>query len=85
MRDIEKIVQNITSKEDFIEFVGALAQDFKTNTSQWENKSIDNYLEAVQGWTEDMDGYYINNNYPIPENVNWKVFAEILIAAKMYE
>jgi hypothetical protein len=32
-----------------------------------------------------MDGYYQNNNIPIPENIDWKVFANILIGAKMYE
>jgi hypothetical protein len=42
-------------------------------------------LEGIAIWTEDMDGYYHNNNKPIPENIEWKVFANILIAAKMYE
>jgi hypothetical protein len=32
-----------------------------------------------------MEGYYQNNKMPIPENINWKVFANILVAAKMYE
>jgi hypothetical protein len=41
-------------------------------------------LEGIAIWTEDMDGYY-HNNKPIPENIEWKVFANILIAAKMYE
>lgn len=32
-----------------------------------------------------MEGYYLNNNLPMPESINWKIFADILIAAKMYE
>jgi hypothetical protein len=32
-----------------------------------------------------MEGYYINKNIPIPENVSWKTFADILMGATMYE
>jgi hypothetical protein len=39
---------------------------------------------TVSCWTEDMSGF-INNGLPIPENVDWKTFAMILLAAKMYE
>ncbi|MHA4812516.1 DUF7660 family protein [Flavitalea flava] len=85
MLEVEKIAQSVDSKEDFIKFVGALIMDFKSNPDTWENKNLDNYLEAVQSWTEDMEGYYINNNIPCPENISWKIFTDILIAAKIYE
>jgi hypothetical protein len=85
MEEIGKIAQNVESKNDFIRFVEALATDFRNNSSHWENSSLDKYLGAIQSWTEDMEGYYINNNLPLPENVNWKAFANILLAAKMYE
>ena len=85
MQEIEKSAHSVKSREDFIKFVGALVQDLKNNPNNWENKSLDNYLEAVQSWTEDMEGYYINNSLPYPENINWGVIADIFIAAKMYE
>lgn len=78
-------IQNIRSKEDFIKFIGDLIVDLKTNPNNWENKTLGDYLEALQSWTEDMEGYYINNNLPVPENVSWKIFADILMAATMYE
>jgi hypothetical protein len=78
-------IQNIRSKEDFIKFIGDLIVDLKTNPNNWENKTLGDYLEALQSWTEDMEGYYINNNLPVPENVSWKIFADMLIAATMYE
>ena len=85
MVDFEKIISEITNKEDFVRFVESLVFNLNNNSSEWNNKTLSEYLEAVASWTEDMEGYYINNNIPIPENVNWKVFAKILIAAKMYE
>jgi hypothetical protein len=80
-----KEIQNIRSKEDFIKFVGDLILDLKTNPNTWENKNLDDYLKALQRWTGDMEGYYINNNLPVPENVNWRIFADMLMAARMYE
>jgi len=77
--------KEIRSKEDFIKFVGDLILDLKTNPNTWENKNLDAYLDALQRWTGDMEGYYINNNLPVPENVNWRIFADILMAARMYE
>ena len=42
-------------------------------------------LSAATAWTEDMEGYFNNNNLPVPKNVDWKLFANILLVAKMYE
>ncbi len=85
MNELEESVKSVNSKEDFLRFMNALMNDLKTNSDQWENKTLADYLSAMQSWTEDMEGYYINNNIPIPENICWKIFADILMAATMYE
>lgn len=85
MIDFNKKINEINSKEDFINFVELLVSNLKSNPEEWTNKTLPEYLESISSWTEDMEGYYQNNNMSIPENVNWKVFANILIAAKMYE
>ncbi|RCR65967.1 DUF7660 family protein [Larkinella punicea] len=83
--NVEELVESINTKEDFISFVTALINDLKNNPDTWENRTLFNYLEALQSWTEDMDGYYYNKNISVPKDVNWKFFANILIAAKSYE
>ncbi|AIU90606.1 hypothetical protein ABRP70_05460 [Pectobacterium odoriferum] len=75
----------ISSKDDLVKLISALARDFKENPDEWENKDLSSYLEAVASWIEDMDGYYENTNQPLPKDTNWKVFADILMAAKVYE
>jgi hypothetical protein len=85
MTDFNQTINEIKGKEDFINFVELLLSNLKNNPKEWTNKSLPQYLEGISSWTEDMEGYYQNNNLPVPENVNWKVFADILIAAKMYE
>jgi len=75
----------VVSKEDFVAFLGSLLQDLINNPAKWENNTLDRYLEAMQAWTVDMNGYYRNMGLPIPENVSWNVFAKILSAAVVYE
>jgi len=67
MKNLEDIVENVESKDDFILFVRRLIQDLRKNSEVWENKNLEDYLEAILSWTEDMDGYYLNNNIPIPK------------------
>ena len=85
MIDFNQKINEIHSKEDFVNFVELLVSNLKSNPEEWTNKTLPEYLESISSWTEDMEGYYQNNSIPIPENVDWKVFANILIAAKMYE
>lgn len=85
MIDFNKKINEINSKEDFVNFVELLVANLNSNPNEWVNTTLSEYLEGVASWTEDMEGYYHNNNNPVPESVNWKVFANILIAAKMYE
>ena len=80
-----KKVETISCKEDFIEFTQMLLSDFNTNPVEWQNKTLESYLTAMGSWTEDMEGYYENNNLQLPKNIEWKVFATILLAAKVYE
>lgn len=78
-------VQKIQTKKDFINFLRDLKKDYLKNSSSWENKDIETFLEAMASWVEDMDGFYINQGLPVPEKPDWKVFADILMGGKIYE
>ena len=75
----------IRSREDFVAFVRALSKDLRDNPTSWENSNLERYLEALGAWVEDMDGYYLNQGKPVPQQPDWKVAADMLMAAKMYE
>ncbi|QHW31917.1 hypothetical protein GZH47_14555 [Paenibacillus rhizovicinus] len=77
-------LHEIRSKNDFLRFLTVLRSDLVKNSNDWENPTLDKYLEAMQGWIQDMDGYYSDTDQTIPEQT-WKVFADILYAAKIYE
>ena len=78
-------VQKIQTKKDFVNFLRDLKKDYLKNSSSWENKDIETFLEAMASWVEDMDGFYINQGLPVPEKPDWKVFADILMGGKIYE
>lgn len=74
------------SKQEFIQFIENLKLDFIENKEQWENKTIEDYLEAISHYVEDIDGYYKNSNQDINlEKVNWKVLSDILKGSSIYE
>lgn len=79
----------VTDRKSFEEFVKLLLADFyknENNDKAWENNRLDLFLEAMSRYTADLDGYYQNmepdQNADIP---SWKVFADIMKGAVVYE
>ena len=76
---------DIKSKEEFISFLLKMQEDKNNNDSEWENKSIESYLEAIASWVEDMDGYYSNMNLSKPKDIDWSFIATLFYVGKIYE
>ena len=79
------LTDKIKTREDFVSFVYELSKDSRENTEKWPNRDLGTYLDALAAWVEDMDGYYLNQGQPVPEKLEWKIVADMLIAAKFYE
>jgi hypothetical protein len=84
MNEAEKI-KDIKTKDDFVSFVYSLSQDYQNNPSSWKNNEIGTFLEAMAAWVDDMEGYYLNQCLPVPEKPDWKMIANMVAAAKIYE
>ncbi|QQO08838.1 DUF7660 family protein [Breznakiella homolactica] len=80
-----EIVNNVRSKNDFVQFIKLLKKDLKDNPDEWENADLTRYLSAMAAWVSQIDGYYINMGEKTPADISWNVFANILMAAKIYE
>lgn len=84
--DKEISATEVVDRESFIRFLGSLRKQFENNPGIWENTKLGDFLEALEMYTEDVQGYY-DNVYPginadIP---SWRIFADILKGASMYE
>lgn len=93
-----EMAERVDSKESFLRFVQALAQDAeaadaepnrtadgKLNLSPrgWENGSVAAFLGAMSAWAA---GNYGHTGEPhSPSQPSWRVFAEILHSGKFYE
>jgi uncharacterized protein (DUF1810 family) len=75
----------VDSKGDFVRFVEELRADLAKNPDEWENPTLDRFLEAMAAWVTASDNFYRNTGRPVPDNVSWRFFAEALAAARTYE
>jgi DNA modification methylase len=87
MDNLETQIDKIKTKGDFLAFMATLIRDYEINSQQWENRSLQDYLDAIERWVENIEAYYKNNGieHVNLELMNWRVVADILLAAKYYE
>lgn len=78
-------IKDVDSKERLADFVAALLRDLESNRKEWENVTLESFLEAMESWVRSMDNYYKNTGEPIPDTPTWRTFADILLAARVYE
>ncbi len=88
MNDIYDI--QVADRESFIRFLQLLQKDFEQNKTNWENQDLGSFLEAMTRYAEDVEGYYHNLAQQTGEKINpkeptWRLFADILRGAKVYE
>ena len=74
------------TRMEFVKFLRKFKTDFDQNKSSWENQTLEDFLEAMIAYTEDIQGYYDN----MKTNVNadqptWENFMNILKGASTYE
>ena len=83
---IYDLLEKIKTKKDFELFLGQLRIDLEKNKDEWENVTLKDFLEAMHAYTIDLEGFYKNMGIPFDsDNPDWKVFAQILTGAKVYE
>jgi len=72
--------KNVESKDDLIQFIKDLRHDLQVNPHEWENLTLEAFLEAMEAWLEDSkDAGFL------PEQPEWKSLAAILYMGKLYE
>lgn len=82
---LDNLAESVASLDDFAAFVDALRSDLSVHPAEWENQTLERFLEALSAWVRDMDGYYKNCQRPVPVTPDWRNVAEMLLAAKIYE
>tara|TARA_B100001094_G_scaffold249299_1_gene246538 strand:- start:802 stop:1068 length:267 start_codon:yes stop_codon:yes gene_type:complete len=77
----------VSTKEDFIDFLEFMSKDFTENKHEWENHTLCHYLESIAAWVRDMDGDYSSLGEDASNNkdINWGLIAGLFSVGKIYE
>ena len=76
----------VTDRESFIRFLELLHRDYLNNKTKWENDQLATFIEAMAAYAHDIQGFYDNTGQNLNADIpSWKVFADILMGAKIYE
>jgi hypothetical protein len=75
---------SIESKEDFVKFLKLLLDNYKEKIEEWDNNDLESYLDGMWGFTTDIEGV-LKTQRGERIHPTWKLFARILLAAKVYE
>ena len=76
----------VTDRHSFIKFIDLLRKNFIDNPESWENKKLDDFLEALSSYANDIQGYYDNTKQNVnADDPKWQTFADIFKGATLYE
>ena len=83
--DLHEKIETIASNKDLADFIETLQADLIANPDEWENTSLESFLEAMSAWTRSMENAYKNTGREFPSQPNWAMMADILYTDKIYE
>ena len=75
----------IETREDFARFVEALRDDVRAHPTWWENNTFESYLDALAAVADSLDQLFKNQGQTLPEQPTWRIVADMLLAARIYE
>lgn len=82
---LEDFAGKVESREELLHLIRTLGEDLRRQPSSWENRDLYSYLEALAGWLADMEGFYKARGENLDELPVWRIFADALMAARVYE
>jgi len=83
--DLFDFAKTVNSREDFVKFVAYLNNDYQQKRDEWQNKTLEQFLNGLAGFANDMKGYYKNMGEEVDiERITWRMAAEMLLAATVY-
>lgn len=83
--ELDDQIESIETKEDFAEFLNVFRESLVSQPDEWENPTLEKFLDAMEAWVNSMEGYVINSGDTDVLRPSWRTFAKILSAASVYE
>jgi hypothetical protein len=79
--------EQLSSREEFLAFLEDLAGNLRECPHEWENDTLATFLNGLRGFAASAAGYYANvgENDVDVSKPSWRLFGDMLLAAKVYE
>ncbi len=78
---IANVAKQIETEDEFVRFLHLLADDQRHHVDDWENDTLDRFLEAMSGYAQDT----LKERASDTQQPSWAFFAHLLLAARVYE
>lgn len=78
-------VSNVATNADVAEVVQRMLSDLLAHPDEWENPTLERFLEALAACLEAIPDVYANTGEQLPKEPSWRILAEVLIKASGYE
>lgn len=78
-------ISEVRALRDVAAVVQRMRADLLAHPDEWENPTLERFLEALAAVLEASPGRYANAGERFPEQPTWKLLAEVLVAASGYE
>jgi hypothetical protein len=85
MQELQTQAEGVKSREDFVNFVEALLEDLQQSPNDWGHVTLEGFLGVLADSARVLDRIYANESKLLPSHVDWSVFAEVLMAARVRE
>ena len=76
---------SVRTRDDFVAFLEALRLDHARNGAAWANPDLQSFLGAAGAWSRDSNGYYKNVGLDPSTLSPWRLLADLMMAARVYE
>ena len=75
-------VAAVASREDLVRIVEAMHADLVgSGAAEWENNSLERYIEALAAFAGSLDSYWENRGEEIGQQPTWATLALITLAS----
>jgi hypothetical protein len=78
-------LNEVSTHADVANVAQRMLTDLRANPNDWENPTLERFLEALAASLEGLPGLYANRGEQFPEAPTWKILAETLVMASGYE
>ena len=84
-RPAEVDTKEIATREEAVGVIMAMLNDLRKHRDDWQNASLEDFLEALAASMEDLDQTYAERGEKLPDQPTWQMVANLLVAASGHE